>query len=311
VACESVASLPFGDGQVITPLYGYGCYNDSNLHFTGKERDSESGLDNFGARFNSSSFGRFTSADWSPSPEPIPYGSLGNPNSLDLYSYVRNNPVTLADRDGHLPDSSCPSSLKQDYWGSWPTSNCPQPPPKPQPKKPSTDCTYAFDACMPGSLNAEAQPNLALMKHQGPGSSTYAGFSMFSALSCAAKKDPTDPACWGVTVTPGPGTFQWSWSAEAYGKAALKPFTYILTTQQTQQGISTTLSGPIITPPDPLDPIQELINPKPGPLPSPTSRAYVCPAIEAQVRQLQLQSANPSAAQGLAALQALYRKSCL
>jgi RHS repeat-associated protein len=31
--------------------------------FTGKERDSESGLDNFEARYNSSSMGRFMSAD--------------------------------------------------------------------------------------------------------------------------------------------------------------------------------------------------------------------------------------------------------
>ena len=31
--------------------------------FTGKERDSESGLDNFGARYNASSLGRFMSAD--------------------------------------------------------------------------------------------------------------------------------------------------------------------------------------------------------------------------------------------------------
>jgi RHS repeat-associated protein len=31
--------------------------------FTGKERDSESGLDNFGARYNSSAMGRFMSPD--------------------------------------------------------------------------------------------------------------------------------------------------------------------------------------------------------------------------------------------------------
>ena len=31
--------------------------------FTGKERDSESGLDNFGARYDSSSIGRFMSPD--------------------------------------------------------------------------------------------------------------------------------------------------------------------------------------------------------------------------------------------------------
>jgi RHS repeat-associated protein len=31
--------------------------------FTGKERDSESGLDNFGARYDSSSMGRFMTPD--------------------------------------------------------------------------------------------------------------------------------------------------------------------------------------------------------------------------------------------------------
>jgi len=38
-------------------------YDAVSPHFTGKERDSESGLDNFGARYNSSNFGRFMSPD--------------------------------------------------------------------------------------------------------------------------------------------------------------------------------------------------------------------------------------------------------
>ena len=33
--------------------------------YTGKERDTESGLDNFGARYDSSSLGRFMTPDWS------------------------------------------------------------------------------------------------------------------------------------------------------------------------------------------------------------------------------------------------------
>jgi hypothetical protein len=37
-----------------------GCSSSACYKFTGKERDSESGLDNFGARYNSSSMGRFT-----------------------------------------------------------------------------------------------------------------------------------------------------------------------------------------------------------------------------------------------------------
>ena len=39
--------------------------------FTGKERDSESGLDNFGARYFVSSLGRFMSPDWSASPRRV------------------------------------------------------------------------------------------------------------------------------------------------------------------------------------------------------------------------------------------------
>ena len=60
--------------------------------FTGKERDSESGLDNFGARYDSSSIGRFMSPDWSANPEAVPYSQLDNPQSLNLYGYVNNNP---------------------------------------------------------------------------------------------------------------------------------------------------------------------------------------------------------------------------
>ena len=69
--------------------------------YTGKERDSESGLDNFGARYDASSMGRFMSPDWSSSPEPVPYATRDDPQSLNLYTYARNNPVTLTDPDGH------------------------------------------------------------------------------------------------------------------------------------------------------------------------------------------------------------------
>jgi RHS repeat-associated protein len=69
--------------------------------FTGKERDSESGLDNFGARYYASTGGRFMSPDWSASPEPVPYANQGDPQSLNLYSYVGNNPVARTDLDGH------------------------------------------------------------------------------------------------------------------------------------------------------------------------------------------------------------------
>ena len=69
--------------------------------FTGKERDSESGLDNFGARYNSSSMGRFMSPDWSTKPQGVPYAKLDNPQTLNLYAYVGNNPLSSTDPTGH------------------------------------------------------------------------------------------------------------------------------------------------------------------------------------------------------------------
>ena len=69
--------------------------------FTGKERDAESGLDDFDARYYSSSVGRFMTPDWSASPSPVPYASLPYPQSLNLYSYVQNNPLKSTDPTGH------------------------------------------------------------------------------------------------------------------------------------------------------------------------------------------------------------------
>lgn len=70
-------------------------------HFTGKERDTESGNDYFGARYYASTMGRFLSPDWADDPEAIPYAFLKDPQTLNLYSYVSNNPLRLRDRDGH------------------------------------------------------------------------------------------------------------------------------------------------------------------------------------------------------------------
>jgi RHS repeat-associated protein len=71
------------------------------MHFTGKERDSESGLDYFGARYFSADQGRFTTPDWSETPQPVPYADLKDPQTLNLYTYVRNNPLSRTDPDGH------------------------------------------------------------------------------------------------------------------------------------------------------------------------------------------------------------------
>ena len=71
---------------------------------TGKERDAESGLDNFGARYNASSMGRFMT----PDPLYIEEQKMLDPQQLNLYSYVhRNNPLSLTDPTGMLVDLNC------------------------------------------------------------------------------------------------------------------------------------------------------------------------------------------------------------
>jgi RHS repeat-associated protein len=105
--------------------------------FSGKERDAETGLDYFGARYMSSAQGRFTSPDplnwlpWQQSDGPsfktatdlalARDGKIGNrvdfrerlsdPQSLNLYAYVRNNPLRFVDPFG-LEENS-PENLKK------------------------------------------------------------------------------------------------------------------------------------------------------------------------------------------------------
>ena len=96
-------SLPYGDGLYpITDQYACGTADDATpLHFTGKERDSESGNDYFFARYYSSAMGRFLSPDWAAKAEPVPYAKLDDPQTLNLYGYLRNNPLGGVDADGH------------------------------------------------------------------------------------------------------------------------------------------------------------------------------------------------------------------
>jgi len=69
--------------------------------FTGKERDTESGLDYFGARYFSSAIGRFVTPDWAAAATEVPYADFGDPQTLNLYGYVRNSPANRVDKDGH------------------------------------------------------------------------------------------------------------------------------------------------------------------------------------------------------------------
>jgi RHS repeat-associated protein len=63
--------------------------------FTGKERDAESGLDNFGARYDASSVGRFMT------PDPLMASAkVWDPQTWNRYAYALNNPLKYVDPTG-------------------------------------------------------------------------------------------------------------------------------------------------------------------------------------------------------------------
>jgi RHS repeat-associated protein len=113
--------LPFGEELLagvghrqMTNGYSLSQSQQPRQQFTGKERDSETGLDYFEARYYGSVYGRFTSPDeFTGGPDelydfadvasdnPIFYADLTDPQSLNKYQYCYNNPLTTVDPDGH------------------------------------------------------------------------------------------------------------------------------------------------------------------------------------------------------------------
>jgi RHS repeat-associated protein len=111
--CYDADFLPYGKEIPVTNTCS------QNYKFEGKERDTETLNDDFGARYYSWRLGRWLSADWSAVPEPVPYANLANPQTLNLYTMVRDNPESFADLDGHyeLNSSGCNRNVKcQKQW---------------------------------------------------------------------------------------------------------------------------------------------------------------------------------------------------
>ncbi len=100
---QRIDYLPFGKAiptGVSSRATGQGYQTNNYLDplkpgFTGKDRDAETGLDYFGARYLAAAQGRFASAD-APFADQFPE----NPQSWNLYSYVRNRPLLYVDPTG-------------------------------------------------------------------------------------------------------------------------------------------------------------------------------------------------------------------
>jgi RHS repeat-associated protein len=88
--------LPFGEEWCGTQPCG--ASGGQPKHFTGKERDVETGLDYFGARYYASQLGRFTTLD----PVYTWQDNSVDPQRWNRYAYVRNNPLKHIDPDGRV-----------------------------------------------------------------------------------------------------------------------------------------------------------------------------------------------------------------
>jgi RHS repeat-associated protein len=93
--CYDADFTPFGAEKSYTST----C--PQNYKFEGKERGTETQNDDFGARYYTWRFGRWLSSDWSAVPVAVPYANLSNPQTLNLYSMVADDPESFADLDGH------------------------------------------------------------------------------------------------------------------------------------------------------------------------------------------------------------------
>jgi RHS repeat-associated protein len=119
--------LPFGEELFAptggrTAAHGYASGDGVRQQFTAKERDIETGLDYFGARYYGSMMGRFTSAD-----PLLASGRASVPQSWNRYSYALDNPVRLTDPSGLEDDD--PQKPK-------PKRNPDPPQPTPTPSEP-------------------------------------------------------------------------------------------------------------------------------------------------------------------------------
>jgi RHS repeat-associated protein len=88
--------IPAGIGANRTSGVGYVVTDDTTQRFTQKERDSESGLDYFGARYYSSPQGRFTSTD----PVTVTPQRFHDAQRFNGYAYTRDNPLRFIDPRG-------------------------------------------------------------------------------------------------------------------------------------------------------------------------------------------------------------------
>jgi RHS repeat-associated protein len=144
--------------------------------FTSKERDAETGLDFFGARYMSSAQGRFTS------PDPLlNSGRPWQPQSWNRYAYALNNPLRILDPTGlYNLDSGC---LQDKMCSNYAR----------QLKNGITDLTKAVSAMKDGAEKGRLQAALKTFGTQNDGNNVSVKFAPLAGGAAGHTDTLVDP----------------------------------------------------------------------------------------------------------------------
>jgi RHS repeat-associated protein len=108
---------PFGEEHTVTQT------PENDMRFIGKEKDKETGLYYFGARYMRPEIGRFITTDpvgpVDPRTSKTNYAMLVNPQMLNRYAYSLNNPYRYVDPDGKWPTEIHNELINVAFKGDW------------------------------------------------------------------------------------------------------------------------------------------------------------------------------------------------
>jgi len=145
----------------------------TDYRFTGQRQEGTIGLYDYGARFYDPLLGRFLSAD-TVVPEP------GNPQALNRYAYVLNNPLKYTDPTGHKYEGGyIPDEAREGQY---------EPPPPPPPLPPHLKSIEEFlTSVLPANVGASQKVLFEGPTFSGPGIRFKANAKVTQVVSTASR----------------------------------------------------------------------------------------------------------------------------
>lgn len=106
---EETAYYPYGEPRNIWSAESAAETVPNPYGYAQKERDRETGLTYFDARYSAAPLGRFTRVD--PAIDDLPDEAVEDPQLLHAYAFARNNPINYSDPDGQFALNKAQSVL--------------------------------------------------------------------------------------------------------------------------------------------------------------------------------------------------------